>query len=112
MALLTTQVVGRAGVTPAYVAAAGGGDTFTPDLDSFIHIKNGGGSPITVTIVTPGTVRGLAIADIVVIVTNAQERMILVGPPDLVADPTTGLGNITYTGVTTVTIGQFKLEQG
>ena len=113
MAALATQSIVRTGVAPAYTAAAGGGDTMECGPSMFLHIKNGGGSPITVTLAVvagdPGT--GLVIADLAVSVTNAQERMI--GPvlPQFFANPTTGVCNITYSGVTTVTVGAFHLAQ-
>lgn len=106
MATLAIQTIDQDGLTPAYVSAAGGGDKVVPGAGSFIHVKNGGGSPITVTLVTPGTVSGLAVDDQTVTVTNAQERMIAV--PDLYKSPSDGLASITYSGVTTVTIASFR----
>jgi len=44
LATLTTQTITRAGVDPSLTAAAGGGDSFTPGDDVFLHINNGGGS--------------------------------------------------------------------
>jgi hypothetical protein len=44
VALLTTQNISRSGVTPSYAAVAAS-DTFVPDAQTFIHVKNGGGSP-------------------------------------------------------------------
>lgn len=113
MAALATQSIKRAGVTPSYAAAAGGGDTCTPGGNTFLHIKNGGGSPITVTIVAKGIpAPDMAVGNLAVVVTNAQERMI--GPirPELFGDPAlSGAASITYSGVTTVTVGIFDLSQ-
>jgi hypothetical protein len=39
LTLLTTQNISRSGVTPAYTAVAAS-DTFVPDAQSFIHVKN------------------------------------------------------------------------
>lgn len=112
MALLTKQIIGPAGATPAYVAAAGGGDTVQPGDHTFLHVKNGGGAPITVTIDDPTSVSPPGASqfnpDLSVSVTNAQERMI--GPLTArFANPATGLVNITYSGVTTVTVGAFQI---
>lgn len=113
MATLTTNTVTVAGFRDdnALVAAAGGGDAFTPSDRTFVRVNNGGGSPITVTFATPGSVGGLAIADGGGTVTNAQSRIFGPFPPELYQDPTTGLVTTTYSGVTTVTIGVFNLPR-
>lgn len=112
MATLATQSVSRAGVNPAYVAAAGGGDKFTPGKSTFLHVKNGGGAPITVTVVTPRTdAIGNAVADNAISVTNAQERIIGPFPAEFYASSVDGLADITYSGVTSVTVGVFELAQ-
>lgn len=112
MALLASQSITRAGLAPSYAAATGGGDTFTPDGDTFLHVKNASGGAITVTIVTPRTdAWGNAIADNTVSVpATTGDRMIGPFPADSYADPTTGLASITYSAVTTLTIGAFKLS--
>jgi hypothetical protein len=112
MATLTVnQVNAQAGFRDdnALVAAAGGGDAFLPSATTFVRINNGGGSPITPTFATPGTVGGNAIADGGGSVTNAQSRMFGPFPADQYMDPTTSLCTLTYSGVTSVTVGVFKL---
>lgn len=105
MALLTTQQITQAGVGPTFVAAAGGGDQVLADDRTYLHVKNASGGAITVTVVTPGTVNGLAIADLTVSVPAAGEREF--GPigPGQFADASLG-GNaaITYSGVTSLTV--------
>lgn len=112
MALLASQSITRAGLAPAYAAATGGGDTFTPDGDTFIQVKNASGGAITVTIVTPRTdAWGNAIADNTVSVpATTGDRMIGPFPADSYADPTTGLASITYSATTSLTIGAFKVS--
>lgn len=113
MATLTVNSVTQAGFRDdnALVAAAGGGDAFAPGPTTFVRINNGGGSGITATFVTPGTVgtTGLTIADGGGTVTNAQSRLFGPFPAEIYADPTTGLVTLTYSGVTSVTVGVFKL---
>lgn len=112
MALLSVQTVSRAGATPSYAAANGGGDTFVPDKDTFLHVKNGGGGAITVTVVTPRSdAIGNVIADNAVSVTNGQERMIGPFPYEHYADPSTGVANISYSGVASVTVGAFRVVE-
>ena len=111
MALLTVQNITRTGVTPAYTAVAAT-DTFLPDANAFIHVKNAGGSPDSVTItVAAGDPPGLTISDVVVSVTNAQERMIGPLPANFFADPTTGLATVAHSFLTSVTSSVLKLNQ-
>lgn len=109
MALLTVQEISRSGLGPTYASAAGGGDTFANDGRTMVHIKNGGGAPITLTAVTPLVVDGLAVADLTVTVTNGQERMVGPFPVGTFNDPATGQVALTYSGVTSVTVGVFRL---
>ena len=108
MATLPTQVISLSGLEPAYVAAAGGGDKVRPGDRVFLHVKNGDSGSHTVTIVTPGTVKGQAIADLAVAVPAGEERMIPV-PADLFRNPVDGLASITYDAVTSVTIAALQV---
>jgi hypothetical protein len=114
MALLTTQNISRTGITPTYAAVAAS-DTFVPDGQTFLHVKNGGGSPDSVTVATgSGTspAAGLTVSMAAVSVTNGQERMIGPFPANFFADPTTGLATVTHGFTTSVTVGVFKVSQG
>ena len=106
MAALASQVININGLAPSYAAAAGGGDTFTPDADTVVHVKNGGGAPITVTVVTPRVdpATGLAEADVSVSVPNGGERFIGPFPAEVYADPATRVASIGYSAVTSVTV--------
>lgn len=111
MALLTTQTISRTGITPTYAAVAAT-DTFATDAQTFIHVKNAGGSPDTCVVqVLQGDPPGLTISDVSVSVTNAQERMIGPLPSNFFSDPATGVGTITHSFTTSVTVGVFKLQQ-
>ena len=111
MAALSTQTISRTGLNPTYAAVAAS-DTFTPDANTFIHVKNGGGSVDTCVVqVLAGDPPGLTIADVSVAVTNAQERMIGPFPAQFFADPTTGAATVTHSFTTSVTVGVFKLSQ-
>lgn len=104
MALLTVQNSSILGTQITFAAAAGGGDTLAPNDHAYLHVKNGAGAPITVTVVVPGNTKyGQAAPDVPVVVTNATEKVIGPFPPDL-GDPTTGLVGITYSSATTVTV--------
>jgi hypothetical protein len=105
VALLTTQTITRTGLAPSYAAANGGGDTVRVVPGLFLHVKNGHSSAQTVTLVTPGTVDGLAISDLPVEIGDGDEAMIPVGD---VFRATNGLASITYSGVTALTIAAIR----
>ena len=107
--VLTVQSVTRSGTVPTYGAVdAVNGDEFTNDGRTFIHVKNGAGAPITVTISTPGTVDGLAVAERTVSVTNASEKMIGPFPPGTY-NQATGEVHLDYSSGTSITIAVCKL---
>jgi hypothetical protein len=114
MADLAKQSITLLGVAPAYVAAAGGGDKIVgPSERVFLHVKNGGGSPQTVTVATPRTdpETGLAEADVAVSVPAGGERMIGPFRASTFGDPAdAGKAAVTYSGVTSVTVGCFEVE--
>lgn len=106
---LSTQQIARSGLNPAYTAANADGHSIeNRNKNVFMHVKNGGASPISVTFITPATVAGLAIADLVVSVPNAEERII--GPfsanPFNQADSTV---HVDFSAVVSVTVAAFKL---
>jgi hypothetical protein len=103
MATVATKQIVRAGAVPAYVAASAGGDKVTPGPSTFLHVKNGSAGEITCTVVTPGSVDGLAVADLAVAVPAAGEAM--VGPisAGLFRDPADGLAAITWSASASVT---------
>ena len=113
MATLTTQPITRAGVGPTYAAAAGGGDACEVGDDIYLHIKNTGVST-TVTLAIPSTnspyPNAVYTSTAVVVPATTGER--LIGPisAGLYKDPTTGFCTITYTQVTGITVGVFKLQ--
>jgi hypothetical protein len=63
MAALTPVDIVQSGVDPGLVNAASGGDTFSNTGREFLYVNNGHSAAINVTIVTPQTVEGLAVAD-------------------------------------------------
>lgn len=102
MATLTAIVPTYAGVSLGATAAAGGGDKFLNTGNELLYIKNGGGSPITLTL-DAQTVAGLAITDPTVSVAAGAEK--IVGPfdPRYFSD-SSGFLNLSYSAVTSVTV--------
>lgn len=108
MAALTHQSIGFAGAAITY-QAVDSLDTTAADRLSFLHVKNGGGSSINVTITVPGTTFGQNNPDIVVAVPNGGER--LIGPlsTDLASAETFGVVLISYSATTSVTAAAIRL---
>jgi len=77
---LTVQEISRSALTPSYVSGDATNDHSFDNATQnvFVHIKNGGGGAAVATFVTSQTIDGKAIADLIVSVTAAEERM--VGP--------------------------------
>ena len=110
MATLATQFLNRAGLTETLVAAAGGGDACDANSNALLKVVNGGGSPITVTLAIPSAaspIPNVTYTNVQVSVTNGSHKWIKVGPE--MKDPTTGLCTITYSAVTSVTVGAFTI---
>lgn len=113
MAVLTVQTIARTGLAPAYAAANAGGDDMPNDGKTFLHVKNASGGSINVTIASnypsaslpPGT----AVANQVVAVpATTGDRMI--GPfPQSSFNDANGRCNITYSGVTSLTVAAAQL---
>jgi hypothetical protein len=102
------QIDRTAGVVPSYGAANADGNAFVNDGRTMIHVKNGGGAPITATFLTPGNVAGLAIADQVVTVTNGTEKMIGPFEPGLF-NQSDGKVYVDWSGVSSVTAGVMRV---
>jgi hypothetical protein len=117
MATLTRQVLGEDGLTASYVAAGVSGDEVA-NLDgaTFLHIKNGGGAPITVTVaeqISGNTVQDTSLGKL----TKANATKTIANAAEAFFGPFKKAGfndidgniQITYTAVTSVTIAALKL---
>lgn len=107
---LTVQEIVRTGLNPSYGVAEADGNAFanTDPGRRFVHVKNGGGAQITVTVVTPQTINGLGVADLTVDVPASGERMIGPFPPSSF-NQGDGLVHVDYSDVTSVTVAALKI---
>lgn len=108
MATLPMQVVSIGGLSPNYGAAAAG-DKVKPGDRTWIVVKNGGGSPVTVTLDATGLAPGgLPPTDPTVSVPASGERWI--GPiiPDAYRG-TDGLCAISYSATASVTVAAVRI---
>lgn len=107
---LTPQDLSAAGVTTSYTGSLSTSNTYTVVCDgkTILHFKKSGAGACTVTIITPGTVGGLAIADQTITV-PATTGDVIVGrlTVDLFADPATGLLTFSMSDITGMTVGVF-----
>jgi hypothetical protein len=106
---LAVQQIRRTGLAASYSAANALGHSITNTTGVFIHVKNGSGSSINVTVQTPGTIDGLAIADQVVAVAAGADKMI--GPflPGVYEQPGSDDVYVDFSDVTTVTVAALKV---
>jgi hypothetical protein len=100
---ITPQPITAAGVAATYEAANVLGNSYALVPNRVIHVKNGGGSPITVTIPTTQTVEGLTVPNRTVTVTNATDKFVSLGASGAHRQ-TDGSVNIDYSAVTSVTV--------
>ena len=106
---LATQQIVRTGLTQALAAANADGSYVPNDGRMFLRVKNTNGAPITVTVETPGTVDGLAIGDLAVVIpATTGDKVIGPFPPDTY-NQSDGTIKVTFSAVTDVTIGAFRL---
>lgn len=75
---ITAQVVTPAGIVPSYGAVdqANGNAFDNVQGDRVLHVKNGGGVSLTVTILTPATLEGEEVAERTVTVAAGAEKII------------------------------------
>lgn len=106
LAVHPIPVAGGLSVTDNLAAASGGGDSAPVGPRRFLVVRNGDAAPHTVTVVTPGTVSGLAVADATVTVAAGKTSAI---PLTAAFKGANGRAAITYDGVTSVTVGVFEL---
>lgn len=90
----------------AAVPAGAGGDTAPTGPGRFLYVSNADAGSHTVTVATPGTVKGLAVADAVITVAAGDTALI---PLSHVFRGANGRAAVTYDAVTSVTVAAFEL---
>lgn len=106
LTLTAAPVDGGVSLDASAVAAAAGGDTAPTGDRRFLYVANGDTVAHTATVVTPGTVSGLDIADAALTVA-AGEAGVLPLPRVFAAGD--GRATVTYDDVTSVTVAVFEL---
>jgi hypothetical protein len=106
---LAAQEIPDTGLDPVYTAA--NADGHSVETRTLLHVKNGSGAPINVTVVTGGTFGGKAVADTVVAVPAGDDRFIGDLRADLYAQPSgadAGHVHVDFSAVAGVTVAALK----
>lgn len=117
MALLTVQTISLglsgstySGTNPTFVAAVGPDTFLNRDGRTYLEVINAGGSPITVTLNSLSNCGQGHDHNVVVTVPNGERRKIGQLDPGRFSD-SSGLVTVTYSGITSVTVGAFSLRE-
>lgn len=107
---LTVNTVDADGLVDTLASANADGHSIVLDRNAatWLEVLNGSGSSITVTIQTPKTVGGLAVADRTITVTAGQRQKISLENRDLYLQSDSTV-YVDFSAVTTVTVGAFKI---
>ena len=108
MALLTPQVITKAGLAGTFTAV-NASDTISPDANLILRVKNANAAACTVTLDDGATTAGgsTPVDPTVVVPATTGDVMIYI-PPSFV-NPATGLITITYSVTASVTAGLFRV---
>lgn len=109
MATLIPAAVSIGGLNATYASAAAGGDKVPPGDRVFVHVKNGAGSPITVTLAANPTPSGLTVTSPTVSVPASGDRFIGPLSKNDYAAASDGLVAITYSSNTSVTVAALRI---
>lgn len=102
--LLTSQAAVETGLAATYTAADGtNGNTYVLVPHRLLHVKNGSASAITVTITTPLTVNGLAVADRTISIAAGADQFISLNTSSAYMQPD-GTAWVDYSAAASVTV--------
>lgn len=108
MATATTQVIAITGLAETFVAASTIDKAECGDR-TFLHVKNVNAATRTITLATPGTVGGNAIADAAIVI-PANTGDLLIGPlTRAIYGDSDGNVGITWSATTDVTIAAVRI---
>lgn len=109
MANLTVQTITQAGVSPSLTAAAAGGDEFANGGRTYFHINNASAGSVTVTVDSVRPCDQGADHNLTVAVPASEQRLIGPFDPRRFNQAGTGRVAVTYSAVTSVTVGAFAI---
>lgn len=104
---LGVQAVTPAGLDAVYTPANVDGHSFGNNGRRLLHVVNGSAGPVTVTVPTPGTVDGNAIADRAVVVVAGGDMFI--GPFSGAYQQSDGSVHVDYSAAASVTVALLEV---
>lgn len=107
MAIIAVQAITGTGTTPVLVAAAVAGDSLALGDSFFVLFRNASAGVIALTLITPGDIQGLAIADRLVNLPIGDSLIKL--DSRLYQNPSTKRADVTYSAVAGLTVGVFTI---
>lgn len=108
MATITAQVPARSANPITFSAASAGGDKFANTGKEYVIVRNGSGSPVTLTVTTPATNDGLAIADRTIEVAAGATHFLGPWPTGLYNDGD-GMVNLSWSLETDMTLAVIRI---
>ena len=115
MATISVQTITESGITPTFASATADGDVMDNDGSTFLLVKNGGESSITITITAQVTSVKTQLfgettkSNATLAIAAGAEGMIGPFSPSAFNTDNSQI-SITYSGVTSVTIAGFKIN--
>jgi hypothetical protein len=106
---LAVQDIVRTGLNPSFTAANVDGHAIQNDGRTVLYVKTVGGAGCTVTILTPGTIDSLAVADRAVVIGTPAERVIGPFPPMYYDQPGGQEVHVDFTAVAGVTVAALRI---
>jgi hypothetical protein len=108
MALLQTNQIKPTGEAQTLVAATAGGDTYQTGDTAFLVAKNGGTGPVTITLEATAEEFGQPITSPTATVAAGETAFIGPLASEEFNNETTDVASLTYSGVTSLTVGIFS----
>ena len=106
--IVTVPVNGGIGLEDSAVAASSGGDTAPVGPGRFLYVRNGDSVSHTATVATPGTVAGLPLPEVAVVVPAGESAILPLTP---VFRGVNGRASLTYDAVTALSVAVFELDR-
>lgn len=111
--IILKQIITAAGLNPTYEAADPDGNLVRPGPGTFLHVKNGSGGEILVSIADPNTPIPDGVGDFFptaeIVIPDGEERFIDLQDASRFSRAVDGMADVQYTDTFQVNVGAFQL---